>query len=103
MTAGIRRWTRCGKSNHISDRMAAIRCDRSENLGTVADDLLGESRFREMVALAVLLILNSNFYTKNPRYGSDGLGKGSHSRALQTKVDIIYLIRRWLSTKKGGD
>jgi len=57
MTAGVRRWTRCGKSNHISDRMAAVWCDRSENLGTIADDLLGENRFREVVALAVLLIL----------------------------------------------
>jgi hypothetical protein len=57
MTAGIRRWTRCGESNNISDRVAAIWRHRSENLGTIANDLLGENRFREMVAVAVLLIL----------------------------------------------
>jgi hypothetical protein len=37
--------------------MAAIWRHRSENLGTIANDLLGENRFREMVAVAVLLIL----------------------------------------------
>ena len=57
MTAGIRRWTRCRKSNHLSHRMAAVWSYRTADLGTIANDLLGENRFREMVAVAVLLIL----------------------------------------------
>jgi len=55
MTARLRRWTRRRKPNHISHRMAAIRRHRSENLGRVQIDLLGESRFREMVAVALFL------------------------------------------------
>jgi len=59
MTAGIRRWTRRRQSNHVSDRMATVWRHRSKDLGTVAHDLLGEDRFREMVAVALLLILMS--------------------------------------------
>jgi hypothetical protein len=55
MTAGIRRWTRRGKPNNLSNRLAAIRRHRSENLGSVEIDLLGQDRFRKMVALAVFL------------------------------------------------
>ena len=57
MTARLRRWTRRGKSNHLSHRMAAIRRHRSENLGPVQIDLLGEGRFRKMVAVAIFLDL----------------------------------------------
>jgi hypothetical protein len=56
MTAGIRRWTRRRQSNHVSDRMAAVWNYRTPDLGSVPNDLLGEDRVREMVALAVLLI-----------------------------------------------
>lgn len=58
MTAGFRRWTRRRKPNDLSNRLATIRRHRSENLGSVENDLLGEDRFREMVALALLLILS---------------------------------------------
>jgi len=62
MTAGIRRWTRRRKSNHLSNRMAAVWSYRTADLGPVAHDLLGEDRFREMVALALLLILRLRFH-----------------------------------------
>ena len=55
MTPGLRRWTRRCKPNHLSHRLAAVRRHRTENLGTVEGDLLGENRFREMVALALFL------------------------------------------------
>jgi len=45
MTAGIRRWTRRRKSNHLSNRMAAVWSYRTADLGPVAHDLLGEDRF----------------------------------------------------------
>ena len=56
MTARIRRWTRRRKPNDLSDRLAAVRRHRTENLGSIKNDLLGQSRLREMVALALLLI-----------------------------------------------
>jgi len=56
MTAGVRRWTRRRQSNDLSNRLAAVRDYRAADVGTVADDLLGKDRLREMVALAVLLI-----------------------------------------------
>ena len=56
MTARIRRWTRCRKSNDLSDRLAAVRRHRTENLGSFKNDLLGQARFREVVALALLLV-----------------------------------------------
>ena len=56
MTARIRRWTRCRKSNDLSDRLAAVRRHRATNLGSIKNDLLGQGRFREVVALALLLI-----------------------------------------------
>ena len=55
MTAGVRRWTRCGKSNDLSDWLAAIRCNGSKNPGSIKVNLLGEGRFREMVAVALFL------------------------------------------------
>lgn len=45
MTAGIRRWTRCGKSNNLSDRLAAIRRNRPKNPGAIEANLLGKDRF----------------------------------------------------------
>ncbi len=60
MTAGVRRWTRRRESNDLSHRLAAIRRHGPKNLGSVKNDLLGENRFREMVALALLLILDSH-------------------------------------------
>jgi len=56
MTAGVRRWTRRRQSNDLSNRLAAVRDYRAADVGTVADDLLGKDRLREMVALALLLI-----------------------------------------------
>lgn len=41
MTARLRRWTRRGKSNDLSHRLAAIRRDRAAYLGPIEDDLLG--------------------------------------------------------------
>jgi hypothetical protein len=67
MTAGIRRWTRRRQSNHVSDRMAAVWSDRTADLGSVSNDLLGENRLREMVAVALLLILKS--LAENPPSG----------------------------------
>ena len=55
MTARIRRGTRRRKPNHLSDRLAAVWGHGTENLGSIETDLLGEDRFREMVALALLL------------------------------------------------
>jgi hypothetical protein len=55
MTARIRRGTRRRKSHDLSNRLAAIRRDRSANIGPFTFDLLGQARFREMVAVALLL------------------------------------------------
>ena len=57
MTARFRCWTRRGESDHLSHRLAAVWRHRSSNLGSIKNDLLGQDRFREMVALALLLIL----------------------------------------------
>ena len=56
MTTGIRRWTRCCKPNDLSNRLAAIRRHRTTNLGPVENDLLGQGRLREMVAVALFLV-----------------------------------------------
>jgi len=64
MTARIRRWTRRRKPNDLSDRLAAVRRHRTENLGSIKNDLLGEDRLREMVAVALFLILSA-FRVKN--------------------------------------
>jgi hypothetical protein len=45
MTARIWRWTRRRKPHDLSDRLAAVRRHRSQNLGPVENDLLGEARF----------------------------------------------------------
>ncbi len=55
MTARVRRWTRRRKPNDLSNRLAAIRRDRSTNLGPIKNGLLGKDRLREMVAVALLL------------------------------------------------
>jgi hypothetical protein len=55
MTAGIRRWTRRRKPNDLSLRLAAIRRHRSAHMGTIETHLLGEDRFRKVVAVALLL------------------------------------------------
>jgi hypothetical protein len=55
MTAGFRRWTRRGKPHYLSDGLAAVWPDQAENVGAIEGDLLGQSRFREMVAVALLL------------------------------------------------
>jgi len=44
MTARIRRWTRRRKPNDLSDRLAAVRRHRTENLGSIKNDLLGQGR-----------------------------------------------------------
>ena len=56
MTARIRRWTRRRKPNDISNRLATVRRHRATNLGSIKNDLLGQGRFREVVALALLLV-----------------------------------------------
>jgi hypothetical protein len=58
MTARIRRWTRRRKPNDLFNRLATIRRHEPQNLGSVENDLLGEDRFRKMVAVALLLILS---------------------------------------------
>jgi len=55
MTAGNRRWTRRGKSHDLSDRLAAIRNDGPKNAGSIEVNLLGQARFRKMVAVALFL------------------------------------------------
>jgi hypothetical protein len=57
MTAGIRRWTRRREPNDLSNRLAAVRRHQAQNLGSIENDLLGEDRFRKMVAVALFLIL----------------------------------------------
>ena len=56
MTAGLRRWTRRRKPNDLSHRLAAVRRHRTAHLGPVEINLLGQSRLREVVALALFLI-----------------------------------------------
>jgi hypothetical protein len=75
MTACLRRWTRRGQSNHLSYRLAAVWRHSASNLGSIKDDLLGQNRLREMVALALLL-------------------KREGQKDQWSKVYIIYLIRR---------
>ena len=41
--------------NNLSNRLAAVRRHRSTNLGAVEIDLLGQDRFRKVVAVALLL------------------------------------------------
>ena len=55
MTSRLRRWTRRGKSNDLSDWVAALRRHRSAYLGAQQSDLLGEGRFREVVVVALFL------------------------------------------------
>jgi hypothetical protein len=55
MTARMWRGSRCSKSNDLSSRMAPFRGNRIPVLGSIADDLLGKARFREMVPVAPLL------------------------------------------------
>ena len=106
MTARIRRWTRCGKSNHVSDRLAAVWCDGSKNLGTITDDLLGEDRFREVVALAIFLILSSGSHFQSTFIGVfisiAGEGQDRPEKRCPAKVDIIYLIRRYIRDEAGA-
>ncbi len=64
MTAGVRRWTRRGKPNDLSNRLAAVRRHRATNLGSIKNDLLGQGRFREVVALALLLVPIQSSYEK---------------------------------------
>jgi hypothetical protein len=84
MTAGIRRWTRRRQSHHLSDRMAAVWRHRAKDVGTVAHDLLGEDRFREMVAVALLLILTSlpdfQMNSRCPGYVYDGENRAQGTR-----------------------
>jgi hypothetical protein len=55
MTAGVRRWTRRRESNDLPIRLAAVRRYRSPHVGSVEAYLLGQDRFRKMVALALFL------------------------------------------------
>lgn len=57
MTAGLRRGPRRRQPNRLSHRLAAIRRNGAAHLGTVKAYLLGKGRFREVVALALFLIL----------------------------------------------
>jgi len=56
MTSSLRRWARRRKPNDLSYRLATVRRYRTADLGPVKNDLLGESRLREVVALALFLI-----------------------------------------------
>lgn len=42
MTARLRRWTRRGKPNNLSYRLATFRRHRTAHLGSIKDDLLGQ-------------------------------------------------------------
>ena len=55
MTARMRHWKRRGESNNLSNRLAAIRRNRPKNPGSIEVNLLGQGRFREMVAVALFL------------------------------------------------
>ncbi len=60
MTARVRRWTRRGKPNDLSDRLASFRRHRASHLGSFKAYLLGKSRLREMVALALFLVTSES-------------------------------------------
>ena len=55
MTPYVRRRARRRKPDGLPSGLATLRRDRREIVGTVAADLLGQDRFREVVALALLL------------------------------------------------
>jgi hypothetical protein len=55
MTAGMRRRARRGKSNHLSNGLAAVRRHRSAHHRSVKANLLGQAWFREVVAVALFL------------------------------------------------
>jgi hypothetical protein len=55
MTARVRRGPRRCKSHSLSNRLAAVRRHRAQDVGAVAAHLLGEDRFRKVVALALFL------------------------------------------------
>jgi hypothetical protein len=55
MTARLRRGTRRRKPHDVSAGLAAICCQRLTFVGTISDDLLGQGRVREMVAVALFL------------------------------------------------
>ena len=81
MTARIRRWTRRRKPNDISHRLATVRCHRATNLGSIKNDLLGQGRFREVVALAILL---------NPYL------------IFLRKIDLLPLVFTLAATRRGA-
>lgn len=55
MTTRLRCGARRGKSDHISNRLAAIRANRAPDVGAVAAHLLGQAWFREVVVMALFL------------------------------------------------
>ena len=57
MTAGLRRGPRRCEPNRLSHRLAAVRRHGAAHVGTVKAYLLGKNWFREMVAVALFLIL----------------------------------------------
>jgi hypothetical protein len=100
MTAGFRRWTRRSQSHHISHRLAAVWRDQSANLGSIEVDLLDQGRFREMVAVALLLtvracvltnLLNNSFpFFGRKEISRDYGGEPNKGRTQQSLHNISY-------------
>jgi hypothetical protein len=67
MTARLRRWTRRCESDHVSNVLAAFWRHRHADLGTFAAYLLGETRVRKVVAVALLLEIESTSVILTPR------------------------------------
>ncbi len=70
MTASLRRWTRRRKPNHVSYRVAAIRRHGGANLGAVPLDILGENRIREMVVVALFLVIQFQSFKRFQQFQS---------------------------------
>ena len=91
MTACIRRGPRRRKSDDLSNRLAALWRNRSTNVRTVALDLLGQGRFREMVVVALFLVAEIRKASGGEAAIPD---REENEINSQLKVYIIFLIRR---------
>jgi hypothetical protein len=80
MTARLRRRTRRRKSDDVSHVVASFWRHRNTDLGTLTAHLLGQTRVREVVAVALLLEkeyrphLNSRFPSDPVRHTVDKRG-----------------------------
>ena len=89
MTARIRRGPRRREPNHLSDRMAAVRRNGASDLGTIADDLLGQNRIRKVVALAVFLGGGAEKLTRGHDQGAPS--QSLHNISYQTLASYRFI------------